>query len=279
VSRPAERSLEPLLARLSSGPAYEVFALRYGTWLTTRADCFLEYERYGEPNAPLSMDFFLWVLRDRGRTIVVDTGFDPGVAARRGRTCVIHPTGALSLAGVEPASVHRLVLTHLHYDHIGNLAAFPAATIHVHGRELDFWRSPAAARGRFAELVEPRELAALESADRAGRVTRIEHDAELAPGVHALWTGGHTPGQLVVAVSGRGSPVVLASDALHFREELDRDRPFAVVSDLAEMRRGYELLRELAAGGATIVPGHDPLVMSEFPRLPGALEELGVTLA
>jgi glyoxylase-like metal-dependent hydrolase (beta-lactamase superfamily II) len=278
VCATAEERLGPLLARLSAGPAYEVLALRYGTWLTTRADCFLGYERYAEPDAPLSMDFFLWVLRDERRTIVVDTGFDPDVAVRRGRACLIPPMRALSLAGVEPARVRQLVLTHLHYDHIGNLDAFPAAAIHVHGRELDFWRSPDAARDKLAALVEPRELAALESADRAGRVRRIEHDAELAPGVHALWTGGHTPGQLIVAVMGRASPVVLASDALHFSEELDRDRPFAVLSDLAEMHGGYDLLRELAAAGATIVPGHDPAVMSGFPRLPGALGELGVML-
>jgi glyoxylase-like metal-dependent hydrolase (beta-lactamase superfamily II) len=278
VAKTVDRRLAPLLAGLAAGPAYEVLALRYGTWLTTRAHCFLGYERYGEPDAALRMDFFLWVLRDARRTIVVDTGFDPEVAERRGRACLISPTRALALAGVEPATVEQLVITHLHYDHIGNLDAFPAAAIHVHGRELDFWRSPLAARGQFAALVEPRELAALESAERAGRVRRIEHDAELAPGVHALWTGGHTPGQLIVAVMGRSAPVVLASDALHFHEELDRDRPFAVLSDLPEMYAGYDLLRQLAARGARIAPGHDPAVMSEFPRLPGPLAELGVTL-
>jgi glyoxylase-like metal-dependent hydrolase (beta-lactamase superfamily II) len=278
VSTPAERRLEPLLARLTAGPAYEVLALRYGTWLTTRAHCFLGYERYAEPDAPLRMDFFLWVLRGERRTIVIDTGFDPDVGARRGRTCLLSPTRALALAGVEPATVRQLVLTHLHYDHIGNLGAFPAAAIHVHGRELDFWSGPDAARDEFAGLVEPSELAALEAAERSGRVRRIEHDTELAPGVHALWTGGHTPGQLVVAVMGRASLVVLASDAMHFHEELDRGRPFALLSDLAEMHAGYELLRELAVRGARIVPGHDPAVMSAFPRLPGALTELGVTL-
>jgi glyoxylase-like metal-dependent hydrolase (beta-lactamase superfamily II) len=275
---PADQRLSRVFAALAGGPAYEILALRYGSWLTTRSHCFLGYARYGEPDAPLRMDFFLWVLRHQQRTIVVDTGFAPNVAVRRGRECLISPTRALALAGIDAATVEQLVLTHLHYDHIGNLDAFPAATIHVHGRELDFWRSPRATRGQFAALVESPELATLEAADRAGRVRRIEHDAELAPGVHALWTGGHTPGQLIVAVMGRASPVVLASDALHFHEELDRDRPFAVLSDLAEMHGGYELLRGLAALGARIVPGHDPAVMRAFPRLPGALAELGVTL-
>ncbi len=254
-----------------AGPVYEVLALRYGTCLTTRAHCFLSYERYGEPDAPVRMDFFLWVLRGPERTIVVDTGFDPLVAARRRRACLLAPAQALALAGVDPAEVEHVVLTHLHYDHAGNLDAFPRASFHVHGRELDFWRGPYAGRQQFAALVEPAELAAVWSAASAGRIRRIDGDGEIARGVLALWTGGHTPGQLIVAVRGRRSIVVLASDALHFYEELDQDRPFAVLSDLQEMYAGYDLLRELAGRGAAIVPGHDPTVLERFPVLPGGL--------
>jgi len=276
VSSKLDQRLAPLLAQ--TGPTWEVLALRYGTAATSRAHSFLGYERYGEPNAPLQMDFFLWVLRGESGAIVIDTGYDPAVAERRHRGCLLAPLRALELAGVEPAEVEQLVLTHLHYDHIGNLGAFPGASIHLHGRELDFWSGPYAARGQFALLVEPAELAGVQAAAGAGRVRRIEGDAEIAPGVLALWTGGHTPGQMIVLVRAAGSLVVLASDAIHFYEELDRDRPFAVVSDVREMYAGYDLLRELAARGATIVAGHDPAVMSRFPRLPGALAEHGVTL-
>jgi glyoxylase-like metal-dependent hydrolase (beta-lactamase superfamily II) len=248
-------------------PPYEVLALRYGTVLSTRAKCFADYARYGEADAPMRMDFYVWLIRNETRMIVVDTGFDPDVGARRGRTCLASPAHALALAGAEPARVVDVVLTHLHYDHAGNLGAFPRAAFHLHRRELEFWRSARAKAARFAALVEPSELAAVESAMRAGRVRLIEGDEEIAPGVRAVWTGGHTPGQLLIMVRAHGSLVVLASDALHFDEELERDRPFAVLSHEGEMRAGYELLRELADAGATIVPGHDPSVMERFPRL------------
>jgi hypothetical protein len=45
------------------------------------------------------------------------------------------------------------------------------------------------------------------------------------------------------------------------------------------MQAGYELLRCLAARGAAIVAGHDPLVLDRFPRLEGELSELGVRVA
>src|SRR3954471_139396 len=104
---------EPRLAQLSAeedGPVYEVVALRYGTCVTRRAQCFLGYEVYGEDDAPQKMDFFLWVVRNADTTIVVDTGFDPQVAERRARTCLIPPADALALAGVPPADVEHVVL-------------------------------------------------------------------------------------------------------------------------------------------------------------------------
>jgi glyoxylase-like metal-dependent hydrolase (beta-lactamase superfamily II) len=90
-----------------------------------------------------------------------------------------------------------------------------------------------------------------------------------------------------VAVSGAdGSPgaAVLAADALHFYEEVERDRPFFIVSDLVEMYRAYEVLREMSEDtGRLLVAGHDPDVMRRFtgrvPGLPDDLTELVVDLA
>jgi len=276
VSNEIDGRLAALVPAEAGGSVYEVLALRYATRVSTRAQCFLGGERGGEGDAPLRMDYFLWLLRCAERTIVIDTGFASSAGARRGRECLVDPAAALSLAGVQPLAVEQVVITHLHYDHVGNIGAFPRASLHVHGRELDFWLRPRTEDEPSDPLVEPTELAAVEQAVRAGRVRRIENDAQIAPGVLALWTGGHTPGQMIVVASGSRSTVVLASDALHFYEELDGGVSFAVRSDERELQHGYDLLRELAARGATIVAGHDPAVLDRFPRLPGSLAELGV---
>lgn len=265
------------LAGAARGPRYEILALRYGTCMTSRARCFVGHERRGEVDSALRMDFFLWVLRDGRRTIVIDTGFRPEAAARRGRTCLEAPASMLLRAGVRPDEVGDLVLTHLHYDHTGNIGLFSRATVHVHTRELGFWTGPLAMRGEFAALVEPADLQALQAASEAGRVHPIEDDGQLAPGARALWTGGHTPGQMIVAARGRESLVVIASDAAHFYEELERDVPFAIFSDLPELYAGYDLLAALERRGATIVAGHDPRVLERFPPLDGfPLEQAAV---
>jgi len=258
---------------------FEVVAVRYATRETTKSECYYRYWTYGEPDAPIRMDYYFWILRGGGETVLVDTGFAPESGTRRGRTCLCEPLEALRRLGIDPGSVSLVVLTHLHYDHTGNLEAFPDAELVVQRRELEFWPGPMASRFQFAGIVEPAEIDQVLAAQRAGRARVIEGKAEIAPGILALDVGGHSPGQQVTVVESGDGPVVLASDAIHYYEELDRDRPFDVFVDLAAMYGGYDALRELTARpGAKLVAGHDPEVMDRFPPLDGIEPGLAVRL-
>jgi glyoxylase-like metal-dependent hydrolase (beta-lactamase superfamily II) len=245
---------------------YEVYAVRYGSLRAPKSEFFLRHSSYGEPDAEVEMAYWFWLLRRADEAIVVDCGFAPEVGARRGRTCLQAPPDALRALGVEPGSVSTILVTHLHYDHIGNLGAFPAATLIVSRSELAFWTGPMARRFQFASLVEESEIAFVEAAAAAGRVRLIDGTEEVADGVTAIAVGGHSPGQLIVVVRSAGGDVVLASDAVHFYEELEFDRPFSVVGDLAQMYAAYDTLKELARTGAEVVPGHDPEVARRYPR-------------
>jgi glyoxylase-like metal-dependent hydrolase (beta-lactamase superfamily II) len=262
---------------MSSG--WSVLAVRYGTLETTRSEAYYRYEAYGEPDGPQRLDYYFWIVRRPDETILVDTGFDPEVGRRRGRTCLLEPAEAMAQLGVGPDTVSRVVLTHLHYDHTGNLDHFPDAELLVPARELDFWLGPLARRAQFAHAVEPTELGVVLAAVDAGRVRRLEGGEEIASGVHAVLLGGHSPGQIALGIDARGGWVVLASDAMHFYEELERDRPFGVVADLAEMYEGYDTLRELSgAPDAHLVPGHDAEVMTRYPRVDGPAGEFAVEI-
>jgi glyoxylase-like metal-dependent hydrolase (beta-lactamase superfamily II) len=249
---------------------YEVLALRYATRTTTKSECYLNYHLYGEDDTEQGMDYFVWVVRSPQRTIVVDTGFSLAAGRRRSRTILTEPAMALRRVGVDPGAVPQVVLTHAHYDHAGNLPQFPACEIVMAAREYDFWTGPYARRFLFSSLTERDDLDHLSVATGEGRVTLVSDTHDVAPGVEAIEVGGHTPGQLIVRVATESGPVVLSSDAMHYYEEVDRDRPFAIVADLAAMYRSFDLLREMASeDGCLVVAGHDPQVMDRFAPVPG----------
>ncbi|MBO3747378.1 N-acyl homoserine lactonase family protein [Streptosporangiaceae bacterium NEAU-GS5] len=244
---------------------YEVLAVRYATRQARASEVYANHAAYGEPDHPIRMDYFFWLLRRAGRTIVVDTGFTPEVGQARGRTTLCAPPDALARLGVGPDDVDTVVITHAHYDHTGHVALFPRADIVISARELAFWTGTYAGRAQFAHSAEAADLDTLRRLDAAGRVTRVGGRCEIAPGLELVDVGGHTPGQLVALADGEGGPVVLASDAVHYYDELDLDRPFGVYADLAGMYRGFDTVRELAAeSGGAVVAGHDPAVLTRF---------------
>src|SRR5512132_263919 len=159
--------------------------------MTRKSECYYRWSSYGESDAEIGMDYFFWVLRNGAATIVVDTGFHPESGARRGRTCLCPPVEALRRIGVDPGTVGTVVLTHLHYDHTGNVAAFPQAELVVQRSELDFWSGSEAGEAQFAPHVEPGDVDLIAAAARDGRVRLLDGDAEVAPGVAAICVGGH----------------------------------------------------------------------------------------
>lgn len=247
--------------------ARQVLAVKYGHRVTTRAESYLNFHLYGEPDADLDIDYYFWVIRDGG-VVLVDTGFAPEAGDRRRRAHYATPAQALPELGIDPDDVAAIVITHAHWDHTGNVRQFPRAQLVMTEAEYAFWTSSLAARAQFAAHCEPEEIALLRRARAEGRLTLFTGQHTVAPGIELTEVGGHTPGQLIASVTTQdGGTVVLASDALHFYEEVERDRPFAILADLPGMYRAYDTLAQLATQPRThLVAGHDPLVRARFSR-------------
>jgi glyoxylase-like metal-dependent hydrolase (beta-lactamase superfamily II) len=244
----------------------EVIVVRYGTRQTTKSECYYNFRAYREPDAEMTMDYFFWIFRSAEQTIVIDTGFSPEAAIARKRQPVVAPADALARLGIDPKDVKLLVLTHAHYDHAGNLGLYPNANIVMSRKEFEFWGTDMGKRPQYGHHIDPLDIERIQALHREGRITLLDAPQNtLIPGIELYELGGHTPGQMAVVVEMPEGPVILASDAIHYYDELEQDRPFAVLDSLADMYRGYERIREwLQRPGAVVIPGHDPDVMNRF---------------
>ena len=254
-------------------PQYEVYAIKYAHHARRAAENFIG----GDPHdGPMPLDYFVWLIRGgeggNAREIVVDTGFSAATAARRQRNHLRCPTEGLRLLGCDAKAVKDVVITHLHYDHVGNFDLFPAATYHLQDLEMNYATGRHMAQPVFSGAFDLEDVVGMVRNTYAGRVKFHDGDAQVAPGVSVHLIGGHTMGLQVVRVATRRGWVVLASDASHFYANMEQVRPFPIVYSVADMVEGYARLRELAESPGHVVPGHDPLVLARYPAPSGALQ-------
>jgi len=250
-------------------PVYEVYAIKYAHHERRASHNFIG----GDPHdGPMPLDYFVWLVRGQGREVVVDTGFSAAMAARRGRRHLRCPTEGLRLLGVNSSELSDVVITHLHYDHVGGFELFPRATFHLQEREMRYATGRYMCQECFRGAFDAEDVVGMVRRVYEGRVQFHDGDAELMPGISVHLIGGHTMGLQVVRVATRRGAVVLASDASHFYANMEQVRPFPIVWSVAEMVDGYRRLRDLAESPAHIIPGHDPLVLQRYPAPSGALE-------
>jgi glyoxylase-like metal-dependent hydrolase (beta-lactamase superfamily II) len=254
---------------------YELYAIKYAHHARRRSENFIG----GDPHdGPMPLDYFVWLIRGDGREVVVDTGFSAAVARKRGRDHIRCPTEGLKLLGTQPKSVKDVVVTHLHYDHVGNFDLFPAATLHLQDLEMRYATGRYMAHECFRGAYDLEDVVGMVRRVYEDRVRFHDGDAELAPGISLHLIGGHTMGLQVVRVRTRRGWMVLASDASHFYANMEQIRPFPIVWSVADMVEGYRRLRSLADSPAHIIPGHDPLVMERYPAPAPALQGVAVRL-
>lgn len=219
----------------------------------------------------LPPDAFDWSLnqvlvRSGEQTILIDAGLgmDPNLNLPRAGQLLKRLDGA----GIDLGSVTDIVLTHMHMDHVGGLIVAgvqerlrPDLRIHVAAAEVEFWESPDFTHAAMPEgFPDALRAAAKRFATMYRRNLRLfDEEKEVAPGVIAQRTGGHTPGHCVVRIASGGDRLTFAGDAI-----------FAVGFDHPDWFNGFEhdpeeaarvrvrLLKELAETGELLVATHVP---------------------
>lgn len=235
--------------------AYNADSADLATWLD---DMFL-------PPDVLDWPLNVAVVRSGGRTILIDAGLGLEFPdfPRAGQLAL-----RLQAAGIDPAAVTDVVLTHMHMDHIGGLLGdglkarlSPDLRVHVAAAEAEFWESPDFSHTHMpAPVPDALRSAATRFLDEyRSRLRPFETEYEVAPGVLVTRTGGHTPGHSVVRLASRGEALTFAGDAV-FQVGFDQPDWFnGFEHDPEEAARvRVRLLQELASTGEALVATHLP---------------------
>jgi glyoxylase-like metal-dependent hydrolase (beta-lactamase superfamily II) len=253
---------------------YEIFAVKYGSHDNrTRAENFMSPgpalsaggTAADDHATPMPLDYFVWLVRNSNRTILVDTGFSKAEAPLRARKLEHEPRDVLRDIGIDAGKIETVIVSHLHYDHAGTLDHFPAARFHLQEAEMRYATGRCMCDESMRKPFTVDHVCQMVQRIYSGRVQFHDGDGAIAPGVTVHKASGHSQGLQAVRVKTAGGYVVLASDATHFYENIEQRKPFSITINMEDTLRTYDRLQQLASSPKQVVPGHDPLVLKRYP--------------
>ncbi len=248
-----------------TSPEYSIQAIRYAT---SPGVAVSDLVPGGPKDQKVDIAMVVWLIRGGGHTILFDSGFHRQTFTKEfPMQDYLTPDEAVRTAGIAPADVTDIVISHAHWDHMGGIDLFPKAQVWIQKDEYRYYTLDAWQPGGNHGGIDPEDVKALVQLNTEGRVHLVDGDnVELFPGIRAFTGSRHTYASQYLQI--QGTPAyVLASDNAYFYLNLSARLPSATFSESDHAANVAQQARmiQLAGSPDRVVPGHDILQFQKFP--------------
>lgn len=247
---------------------YTIHILKYADWFAPGTTVYDHAYGIHEPQKICLTGF---LIQGNGRNIMVDTGMDnidkTYTEEDKANWDHLGPSSntsdLLGKLGLTLEDIDTVAITHLHFDHYINAPLYTKAKFCVPAIDWHYVMDPANL-GACPLVGFPREPLAWLANEAFDRLELVDDGHEVAPGITMHWTGGHSPGHMVVKVRTSEGDVIVVGDAIYKYEHLEKNIPLGYRTNVEEVLDGYRWLRQQ---DAILLPAHDYEIFERHPAL------------
>ncbi|MCX6222885.1 MAG: N-acyl homoserine lactonase family protein [Bacteroidia bacterium] len=266
--------LTTILSNCQNADEYQVYALKYIDGRNIPAQRMVIG---ANPKDSLRICYMYWFLKgENGKNILVDAGFVD--STKTGNMHYVRPDVVLKRLNVDPSDITDIIITHPHYDHIGGINLFPNAKIWMQKDDFEYFVGEAWQENGISKGFEKKDVRNIIEINLEGRLKMVEGDnIEIIPGIKIFIGSKHTFENQYVLVNSNSktNKILIASDALWFYYNLDNLLSASLCMDPKAYIVSMKRMKTLVTNPDFIIPAHDDLVFSKFPKIGEWIVKIG----
>ncbi len=248
--------------------SYKIYALKFATLNFKMPVSFSAVGSTSKDSTGIC--YMVYLLKgNNGRTILVDAGFTetPTMYNMQAFT-YIRPDSILKKININPTDITDLIITHPHWDHIGGIDLFPKAMVWMQEKDYNYFVGTAWQKDGDNSGFNSKDVYKIIQKKIDKQLTLVKGDSiEIIPGIRVFIGSRHTYESQYVLVGTGSDKVIIASDNTWLYYNLTSLLSIPITFDQKAFIENLKRMKSMVKNIDLIIPGHDPLVFSKFPKV------------
>ena len=247
---------------------YEIYALKFASLNFKMPLAFSAVGSTSKDSTQICYMVYL-IKGENGKNILVDAGFtEPLKKYPMQAFTYERPDTLLKRMNVSPNEITDVILTHPHWDHIGGVNLFPNAMVWMQKEDFNYFVGAAWQKGGDSENFTGKDVLSVIQKNIDGKLTLVDGDSvEIMPNIRVFIGSKHTYQSQYILVGTGANKVIIASDNSWLYYNLTSLLSIPVTFDRKAYLKNLKRMRSMVKNIDLIIPGHDPLVFTKFPKV------------